>query len=183
MCKRCSAHLDLRDYDFTATVSKNFKTKGRCVLHEGACLLNTDSVFGYAVIKGKIIGRITADELELHRTAEIKGGFKAARLIIPDGSVLRWPETVVLKCADIAGEFIGNLKATGTVTVRSTGRLFGNVEGGGLAVESGAVVLGVMKIGVKEPEPVVTIRTGPITPVPLVTPPPPREIALALPFR
>src|SRR6185503_13306714 len=45
MCKRCSAHVDLRDYDFTATVSKNFKTRGNCVLHEGACLLNTDSTF------------------------------------------------------------------------------------------------------------------------------------------
>ena len=88
----------------------------------------------------------------------------------------------MVKSADIAGEFIGNLKASGTVTVHSTGRLFGNVEGGGLAVESGAVVVGMMRIGVKEPEPVVTIRTAPITPVPLV-PPPPREIALALPFR
>lgn len=182
MCKRCSAHVDLRDYDFTATVSKNFKTKGRCLLHEGACLLNTDSVFGHAVIKGKIIGRITADELELHRTAEIKGGFKAGRLIIPDGSVLRWPETVVLKSADLAGEFIGNLKVTGTVTVRSTGRLFGNVEAGGLVVESGAVVLGMLKIGVKEPEPVVTLRTAPIAASSLVTKPP-RETALALPLR
>ena len=88
----------------------------------------------------------------------------------------------MLKSADIAGEFIGNLKAAGTVTVRSTGRLFGNVEAGGLAVESGAVVLGVMKIGVREPAPALNIRTGPIAPAALVALPP-CETALALPLR
>ena len=104
MCKRCSDHDDLRDYEFTSTVSKNFKTRGRCVLHEGACLLNTDSTFGHAILKGKIIGRIAADELEIYRTAEIKGGFMAGMLIIPADTVFRWRETVALKGADIAGD-------------------------------------------------------------------------------
>lgn len=182
MCKRCSAHVDLRDYDLTSTVSKNFKTKGRCVLHEGACLLNTDSVFGHAIIKGKVIGRVTADELEIHRTAEIKGGFKAGRLILPSTTILRWPETVVLRAADVSGEFIGNFKATGTVTVRAGGRLFGHVEAGGLVVESGAIIVGEMKIGVREPEPVVRIVEGTVSPA-RVVPAPPREKTLALPFR
>lgn len=180
MCKRCSAHVDLRDYEFTATVSKNFKTKGRCMLNEGACLLNTDSIFGHAVIKGKVIGRIAAEELELHRTAEIKGGFKAGRLIIPDGSVLRWPEIVQVKSADIAGEFVGNFKATGTITLRATARLFGNIEAGGLEVETGAVVSGLMKIGVKAADPIIAIRSAPIPAA--VVPPVARETALALPF-
>ena len=176
MCKRCSAHVDLRDYDFTATVSKNFKTRGNCVLHEGACLLNTDSTFGHAVIKGKIIGRITADELELHKTAEIKGGFKAGNLVLPAGTVLRWPETVVVNSADIAGEFIGSFRSTGTITVRSTGRLFGDVEGGGLATESGAIVVGTMKLGVKPPEPTVVAKPGAS-----IVPLPAGQLAFALP--
>jgi cytoskeletal protein CcmA (bactofilin family) len=179
MCKRCSAHVDLRDYDFTATVSKNFKTRGNCVLHEGACLLNTDSTFGHAVIKGKIIGRIAAEELELHKTFEIKGSFKAGKLILPAGVVLRWPETVVVNTADIAGEFIGNFRSTGTITVRSTGRLFGNVEGGGLAVESGAIVVGMMKIGIKEPEPTVVI--SPVAPAARIVPLAADQLDFALP--
>lgn len=182
MCKRCSAHVDLRDYEFTGTVSKNFKTRGHCVLHEGACLLNTDSTFGHAVIKGKVIGRIAAEELELHRTFEIKGSFKAGKLILPAGVVLRWPETVVVNAADIAGEFIGNFRSTGAITVRSTGRLFGNVEGGGLAVENGAIVVGSMKIGVKEPEPAVKVLASPL-PAPSIAPRPDDQLAFALPAR
>src|SRR5207244_6683568 len=35
MCKRCSSHLDLRDYQITAAISKNFQTKGRFVIEQG----------------------------------------------------------------------------------------------------------------------------------------------------
>ena len=176
MCKRCSGHVDLRDYEFTSTVSKNFKTKGRCVLHEGACLLNTESTFGHAIIKGKVIGRIAADSLELHRTAEIKGGFTAGTLIIPADAAFRWRETVAVKGADIAGELVANLHAGGVVKVRASGRLFGNVVGGGLEVENGAVIVGSMKIGVREPEPVVApAASAKIVPLPKLEP------AMALP--
>jgi len=176
MCKRCSGHVDLKDYEFTSTASKNFKTKGRCVLHEGACLLNTESTFGHAIIKGKVIGRITAEELELHRTAEIKGSFKAGTLIIPADTVFRWRETVTVNGADIAGELAANIQAKGVVKVRATGRLFGNVVSGGLEIESGAVLVGLMRIGVPEPEPVVApAATARILPLPLPKP------ALALP--
>ena len=178
MCKRCSGHVDLKDYEFTSTASKNFKTKGRCVLHEGACLLNTESTFGHAIIKGKVIGRITADELELHRTAEIKGSFKAGTLIIPADAAFRWREPVALNGADIAGELVANLQAKGVVKVRATGRLFGNVVSGGLEIESGAVLVGSMRIGVQETEPIVApAATARILPLPLPKP------ALAMPHR
>jgi len=178
MCKRCSGHVDLRDYEFASTVSKNFKTKGRCVLHEGACLLNTESTFGHAILKGKVIGRIAADALEIHRTAEIKGGFTAGTLIIPADTVFRWRETVALNQADIAGELIANLQAVGVVKVRATGRLFGNIVGRGLEIEDGAVIVGSMKIGVREPELVVTpAATARIIPLPKPQP------ALAMPRR
>jgi len=34
MCKKCSSHVDLRDYQITQTVSKNFRTHGRLVIEE-----------------------------------------------------------------------------------------------------------------------------------------------------
>lgn len=170
--------MDLRDYEFTATVSKNFKTKGRCVLQEGACLLNTDSMFGHAIVRGKVIGRIAADTLELHRTAEIKGGFKAGTLIIPADAAFRWREPVALKTADIAGELAANLQAGHVVKVRATGRLFGNVVAGALEVENGAVIVGSMRIGVQEPEPVAApAASARIIPLPKPEP------ALAMPRR
>ena len=148
MCKRCSCHIDLRDYHIVNTVSRNFKTKGLMVIEERGFLLNTDSIVSHAVIKGKLQGRIRAEHsLTIHPTAEIKGSFSAARLIIPEPTRLRWKDDLVLVAAEVAGELVANLRATGTVTLKGTARMFGNIQAGGLIVESGAVFVGAAKIG------------------------------------
>ena len=150
MCKRCSAHVDLRDYHITATVSKNFKTKGRMVVEPGGCLLNTEALARDVVLKGKLIGKLEAEHtLELHSTAEVKGSFKAGCLIIPAGQRIRWPTPQALADADISGELAAHIQSTGTITLRATGRLFGDVQAVNLVVESGAVLVGGAKIGGK----------------------------------
>src|SRR4051812_25686525 len=125
MCKKCSSHVDLRDYSITQTVSKNFRTHGKLVLEEKGYILNTDSHVGDAVIKGRFIGKIIAVRtLELYSTANIKGTFFAGRLILPAGNHFRWPELLKLGGAEISGEFVGNLQATGTIHLKPTARLF-----------------------------------------------------------
>jgi cytoskeletal protein CcmA (bactofilin family)/DNA-directed RNA polymerase subunit RPC12/RpoP len=160
MCKRCSSHIDLRDYQITSTVSKNFKTKGRFVLEETGYLLNTDTWAGELVLKGKVRGKVAADTLSIYPTAEIKGSFKAARLIIPAVTNFRWPETIAVNTAEIAGELVGNLQAAGTVVLKGSARFFGDVSAAAIMVESGAVWVGKARIGpLKEPlEGVVTPR-------------------------
>src|SRR5256885_10173218 len=87
MCKRCSSHVDLRDYQVANAASKNFKTKGRFVIEESGFLFNTDSIVGEAVLKGRLLGKLKAERwLVIHTTAEIKGSFETAELIIPVGS-------------------------------------------------------------------------------------------------
>ncbi len=95
MCKRCGSHVDLRDYHIANAVSKNFKTKGRFVIEEGGFLFNTDSVATDAVIKGRLLGQLTAERtLEIYSSAEIKGRFKAAHLVLPEGQCFYWPEVI-----------------------------------------------------------------------------------------
>ena len=53
MCKRCSAHLDLKDHQISSAVSKNFRTKGRIVIEEGGFLFNTETTAHEAVVKGR----------------------------------------------------------------------------------------------------------------------------------
>ena len=150
MCKRCSSHMDLRDYQITNAVSKNFRTRGRFVIEEGGYVFNTETFAGEAIIKGRFLGKLVVEQsLEVHRTAEIKGTFSAGRLVIPAGTVFRWPDTLALGGADVAGELIANVKSSGTIVLRSGARLFGDVEAQDLAVESGAVLVGRMRVGNK----------------------------------
>jgi cytoskeletal protein CcmA (bactofilin family) len=153
MCKRCSGHVDLSDYRITTTVSKNFRTHGWLVVEEKGYLLNTESLVGEAVIKGRLIGKLaTENTLEIHSSASIKGSIRAGRLVIPPGNHFRWEEPLSLGGAEIGGELAANVQATGTVVLKSTGRLFGNVEAGSLVVEEGAVIVGKAVIGRREGE-------------------------------
>jgi len=148
MCKRCSSHVDLRDYLITQTISKNFRTYGRLVVEEKGYVLNTDSLVGEAVLKGRLIGKIVAHRsLEIYSTASIKGSFNTGRLIIPAGNSFRWSELLRIGGAEIGGELVANIQSSGTIVLKSTGRLFGDVQAANLVVESGAVFVGNAKIG------------------------------------
>lgn len=150
MCKKCSSHIDLRDYQVTKTESKNFRTHGRLVIEEKGYVLNTDSRVGEAVIKGRLIGKIATERsLEIHSSAQIKGSFSAGRLVVPNGNHFRWPELLQVGGAEIAGELVANLKSAGTVLLKSTARFFGDVQAKNLVIESGAVFVGAAKISGK----------------------------------
>jgi cytoskeletal protein CcmA (bactofilin family)/ribosomal protein S27E len=147
MCKRCSSHMDLRDYTITNATSRNFETKGRFVVEEGAYLFNTDTTATHLIIKGRVLGKLTAeDSLEIYSTAELKGSFKARKLVVPAGQRFRWAEPLKLHGAEIAGELVANIKGGHTIVLKSTARLFGNVESENIVIEPGAVIVGDLKI-------------------------------------
>jgi cytoskeletal protein CcmA (bactofilin family) len=150
MCKKCSRYLDLHDYRITTSLAKNFKTKGRFVVEPKGSVFNTDTTGGEVVIKGKFHGKLTAEQsLTIYSDAEIKGSLTAAHLIIPTENHFRWPDRLNVGSAEIAGELAATVHATGTVTLRSTARWFGDLVAGNLVVEAGAVVVGKLQIGVK----------------------------------
>ena len=150
MCKRCSSYIDLKDYRITAAVSKNFKTKGTFTIEPGGYVFNTEALVNDAVIKGKFLGKLIASHtLTIHSTAEIKGTFKAGSLIIPAANHFRWTDTIHVTSAEISGELAANVVVDHTLTLKSGARLFGNVQAASLVMESGAVLVGKLRIGMK----------------------------------
>ncbi|PYM16633.1 MAG: hypothetical protein DME18_01020 [Verrucomicrobia bacterium] len=111
-------------------------------------VFNTEAVVGDAIIKGKFLGKLVAERsLTIYSTADIKGNFKAGRLIIPAENHFRWREEIKVRAAEIAGELAADLHAEGVVTLKSTARLFGDLVARSLVVEDGAVMVGKAKIG------------------------------------
>ena len=148
MCKRCGRYVDLKDYRITNAVSKNFKTKGTFVVEPKGYVFNTDAVVGDAIIKGRFLGKLVAEQsLTLYSTAEFKGSFKTNRLMIPAENHFRWKEPIRTGSAEIAGELAANLEAEHTIVLKSTARMFGDLRSRNLVVEAGAVVVGNMRIG------------------------------------
>jgi cytoskeletal protein CcmA (bactofilin family)/DNA-directed RNA polymerase subunit RPC12/RpoP len=150
MCKRCSRYIDMKDYVINSAVSKNFKTKGSFVIDPKGYVFNTEAVVREAVIKGRFLGKLFAEQsLTVYSTAEIKGSFTAGRLVIPAANHFRWGEPIKTGSAEIAGELAANVLATEVVILKSSGRLFGDVEAPNLVVEEGAVIVGKIRVGAK----------------------------------
>jgi cytoskeletal protein CcmA (bactofilin family) len=148
MCKRCSAHVDLADYRVAQTVSKNFRTHGQLIIEEKGYVLNTDAVVGEAVVKGRLIGRLTVEgTLEIHSSARIQGTFTAGQLLVPAGHPLRWPELLRVGGAIIEGELVASLCASGSIQLKASARCFGDLEAASLIVEEGAVFVGSARVG------------------------------------
>jgi len=150
MCKRCSRYVDMKNYVINSAVSKNFKTKGSFVIDPKGYVFNTEAVVQDAVIRGRFLGKLLAEQsLTIYSTAEIKGTFKTARLVVPAANHFRWPDPIKINSAEIAGELAANIFANETVVLKATARFFGDVEAANLVVEEGAVVVGRIRIGPK----------------------------------
>lgn len=148
MCKKCSSYLDLQDYVVSSTVSKNFRTKGRVVLEASGCLMNSNLVAREIILKGRLIGKLTAEEsLTLFSTAEIKGTLTASRVIIPARNCLHWKDPLRAGSLEVLGELVADVQADRVVTIRASGRLFGSVQAEHLVLEDGAVWVGQARIG------------------------------------
>jgi cytoskeletal protein CcmA (bactofilin family)/DNA-directed RNA polymerase subunit RPC12/RpoP len=150
MCKRCSRYVDMKDYVINSAVSKNFKTKGSFLVDAKGYVFNTEVTASDAVIKGRLHGKLFAERsLTVYSTAEIKGSFTTGRLLVPAANYFRWPERLNIKSAEIAGELAANVRADDTIVLKSTARLFGDVEAANLVVEEGAIFVGRVRIGPK----------------------------------
>jgi cytoskeletal protein CcmA (bactofilin family) len=148
MCKRCSRYVDLKDYHIAGAVSKNFKTKGAFTVEPKGYVFNSETFAADAVIKGRFLGNLVAEHsLTIYSSAEIKGHFTAGRLVIPAANHFRWLEPIRVGSAEIAGELVANLHAQDKIILKSTARLFGNLEAASLVVEEDAVVVATMRIG------------------------------------
>ena len=147
MCKKCSRYIDMKNYVINSAVSKNFKTKGSFLIEPKGYVFNTEAIVKEAVIKGRFLGKLFAEQsLTIYSTAEIKGTFTTARLVIPAANHFRWAEKLKIASAEIAGELAADVLAADRVILKATARLFGNVEAAQLIVEEGAVVMGRMQI-------------------------------------
>ena len=141
MCKKCSSYIDLHDYTINNAVSKNFKTKGNFVIEPAGYVFNSETMASEVTIKGRFIGRLTAEQsLTLYSTAQIKGSFTAAQLIIPAGNQFRWAGEIKVGSAVIEGELVADLRAR-DVHVKSTGHLYGTVRAQSLLIDPSAVVI------------------------------------------
>jgi cytoskeletal protein CcmA (bactofilin family) len=151
MCKRCSSHIDLRDYHISSAVSRNFRTKGAFVVEPKGYVFNTEALVGEAVIRGRFLGKLNAERsLTIYTGADIKGTFTAGLFVIPAQNRFYWDKPILVRSAEISGELTADLIARETITLKPTAVVFGAIEAANLIVEPGAVLVGDLRVGLPQ---------------------------------
>ena len=147
-CPGCSAHIDLRDYKITTSFSRTIRTRGDLHLTNKGDLSSTSVVCNAAIIEGKLRGNLECeDSMTINLVGKIPGRIGAKEMVVERKSDIQCFRRVRVTNIDIRGRMSGEIIATGSVTIRKTGLLDGNVTAKSIAIEKGGMFSGQLAIG------------------------------------
>ena len=147
-CPGCSAHIDLRDYKIVTSFSRTIRTRGDVHLTNKGDLSSTSVICHSAVIEGKLRGNLQCEDfMTIQLVGKIPGRIAAQNMVVERKSDIQCFRRVTVTNIDIRGRMSGEIVASGSVTIRKTGTLEGNVTAKSIAIEKGGVFSGQLVIG------------------------------------
>ncbi|MCA1660034.1 MAG: polymer-forming cytoskeletal protein [Verrucomicrobiaceae bacterium] len=147
-CRRCSAHLDLRDYKITTSFSRAIRTHGQVHVTAKGDLSSSQVMCRSALIEGKLRGDLhCAGTLTIHYSGKVPGRVLAEHVLIERRSVVQFFRRVRTKTIEIRGQMVGDIIAEGVVVIHRNASLDGNVTAKSISVEKGGVFTGQLVIG------------------------------------
>jgi cytoskeletal protein CcmA (bactofilin family) len=147
-CPGCSAHIDLRDYKITTSFSRTIRTRGDVHLSNKGDLSSTSVICHSAVIEGKLRGNLQCeDSMLIDLVGKIPGRIAAQNISVERKSDIQCFRRVTVGNIDIKGRMSAEIVASGSVTIRKSGSLDGNVSAKSIAIEKGGMFSGQLAIG------------------------------------
>lgn len=139
-CSKCRAMLDMTDHTIERECSESLRTTGTIRLAAGAVLKGGDLIANDVVLEGIVeAGRIRAmRRLEIGEGAIFsEKAVSAMDLKIASGATLTLKQEARYRDVEVAGTLNARVHASGTVTIKPTGLLAGEVHTEHLVVEDG----------------------------------------------
>jgi cytoskeletal protein CcmA (bactofilin family) len=140
-CSKCRVMLDLSDHVIDKKWNGTIKTAGIVRITATGIAEWGEIVANEIILEGKIeAGRVRAmKKLEIRAGARFsENNIQAPDLHIAPGATIAFLDPAEYRDVEIAGTLCANLRATGSVTVRSGGLFQGNLHAEHLVVEDGA---------------------------------------------
>lgn len=148
LCKKCGYRNDLQDYHVKGVLSHDIETYGILDVPSNATVLNATARVRDAMIHGKYIGKLTAEnEIVLKSGALFEGGLKAYSLVLESNAQCNIKKEFSVKRIVIAGHYYGNIIAGQFVELKKTANFVGSIVTQNLIVEAGASLMGEVKVG------------------------------------
>ena len=147
-CRRCSAHLDLRDYKITTSFSRAIRTHGEVYVTGKGDLSSSQVMCRSAIVEGKLRGDLhCTGTVTINYTGKIPGRIFAEHIVLERKSEVQFFRRVRTKTIEIRGQMIGDVIAEGVVVIHRSASLDGNVTAKSISVEKGGMFSGQLVIG------------------------------------
>ena len=147
-CRRCSAHLDLRDYKITTSFSRAIRTHGEVHVTSRGDLSSSQVMCRSALIEGKLRGDLhSTGTVTINYNGKIPGRISAAHVLVERKSEVQFFRRVRVKSIEIRGHMTGDVIAESVVVIHRNASLDGNVTAKSISVEGGGIFSGQLIIG------------------------------------
>ena len=147
LCKKCGYRNDLQDYNVKSALSQNIETRGSLTVGPHATILNSTAHVTRALVRGKFIGSLEADHIELKKNAVFEGNIKTGTLQIETPLDLKIQKKFEADHLIIEGALKGKIAINGTVELGNNTTFYGEIYAKKLIVRETANFLGIGYIG------------------------------------
>lgn len=147
-CGRCSAYISLADYEIKTGKSHTLRTRGDIVIaRRGGLVGGCEIACRHLAVNGAIDAIVDCSgDATFRRSGSARGHLYCDKLLIEKGCVVRFPDGVMAKRAEIAGHLVGSLTCSGKVRIGRHGVVEGDLAAVELELKDGARVTGETKI-------------------------------------
>lgn len=143
-CERCSAYIALANYDIKAVKCHTLRTRGDITIGRRGGLINNSEIACHNLtVSGVIDASVdcTGDAVFRHN-GTVRGQLFCRRLVIEKGFDVTFPDGVKTESADIMGNLIGDITASGKIRIGKTGRIDGSASAHDIEIKEGGTITG-----------------------------------------
>lgn len=147
LCPGCGGQIRLADFVISEPSSRNVDIRGKLVVEKNGSLSALYAICRSARIEGRISGVLLCEDgVVLGRVGRSRVRIDAESVLIERRGMLSTPFAVTTGEIVIAGELTADIFCWGTVVIKRTGRLRGDVRAKSFRADKGSVFQGALSI-------------------------------------
>lgn len=143
-CERCSAYIALANYDIKAIKCHTLRTRGDIAIARRGGLINDSEIAcNNLTVNGIIHARVDCSGSAVFRhSGTVKGQLFCSKLVIEKNCEVTFPDGVKTESADVIGNLVGDITASGRIRVAKSGKVDGAASAHEIEIKEGGTVTG-----------------------------------------
>lgn len=143
-CERCSAYINLANYEIKTVKSHTLRTRGDVsIAKKGGLIDHSEIACHHLTVIGAIDATVDCSgDAVFRHSGVVRGHLFCARLVLDKNCEVRFPDGVMTERAEINGHLIGDVTCSGKVQINRSGLIEGRVTAVEVELKEGGRISG-----------------------------------------